>query len=82
MIGFSVSLSKLTAPMEQAGTHLRQPKHFSAFSSTPPPGRDSSAPAGHASMHAGVLQPRHTMAMKLLAIPPTVRILIALLMIE
>jgi hypothetical protein len=82
MMGFCVSLSKLMALTEHAGTHLRQPKHFSGSSSTPPPGRFTSAAAGHASAQAGASHPRHTIATKFDAMPPVVRIFIALFVIE
>jgi len=56
--------------------------HLSALSSTPPPSRSTSALLGQASIHAGFVQPRHTIAIKLLAMPPVVRTLIALFMSE
>jgi hypothetical protein len=82
MMGFCVSLSKLTAPTEHAGTHRRQPMHFSGSSRTPPAGRLVRAATGHASAQAGDSHPRHTIATKLDAMPPVVRIFIALFMIE
>jgi len=66
----------------QAFSQSRQPMHFSSFNKTPPPVRFSRAWLGHTSMHAGSLQPRHTMAIKLLAMPPVVRTLIALFIRE
>jgi hypothetical protein len=56
--------------------------HFSGINSTPPPSRRSSASLGHTSIHAGSVQARHTIAMKLLSIPPVVRTFIALFISE
>jgi len=56
--------------------------HFSGIRVTPPPSRNSSASLGQTSMQAGSIQARHTIAMKLLSMPPVVRTLIALLTIE
>jgi len=75
-------MSKTTALTEHAVTHLRQPEHISSCKITPPPGLSFNALTGQAPLHAGSLQPRQTMATKRLAIPPVVRILIALLSIE
>jgi len=56
--------------------------HFSGFKSTPPPSLYSSALLGQTSIQAGSRQARHTIAIKLLSIPPVVRTLMALLTIE
>jgi len=78
MIGFFVSISKLTARMMHADSHDLQPIHLSGFRMTPPPVRNSSASLGQTSIHAGSGHARHTIAIKLLSIPPVVRTLMAL----
>jgi len=77
MMGFCVASLNMTARTEQAGSHLRHPMHLSGMNRTPPPGRASNAATGHAAMQAGDLQPRHTIAIKLLDKQPFERTLTA-----
>ena len=82
MIGLLVSSSQKTACMMHAFSQRWQPMHSSGFKSTPPPSRLTRAPLGQASMHAGSSQAMQTIATNRPVMPPRVRTLIALFVLE
>jgi hypothetical protein len=70
MSGLLLSSSQNTAPSMHDLTHVPQPVHFSAFSSTPPPFRNISASSGQERAHGGSSHALQVVKRKPCCIPP------------